>query len=38
VDLETLKSEADIILTNRMHADLEDVKDKAFTRDLFHEN
>ena len=38
VDLETLKSETDIILTNRMHKDLEDVKDKVFTRDLFHEN
>jgi len=38
VDLATLKSEGDIILTNRMHKDLEDVKHKVFTRDLFHEN
>jgi UDPglucose 6-dehydrogenase len=38
VDLATLKSEGDIILTNRMHQDLEDVKHKVFTRDLFHEN
>ena len=38
VDLETLKSEADIILTNRMHDDLKEVEHKVFTRDLFHEN
>ena len=38
VDLKTLKSESDIILTNRMNKDLEDVENKVFTRDLFHEN
>lgn len=38
VDLETLISEADIILTNRMHDDLNEVEHKVFTRDLFHEN
>ena len=38
VDLETLKSKSDIILTNRMHTDLKEVEHKIFTRDLFHEN
>ena len=38
VDLETLKADADLIITNRMHADLDAVRDIVFTRDLFHEN
>ncbi len=34
VELDDMKK-CKIILTNRMHADLEDVKDKVFTRDIF---
>lgn len=34
-DLQQLKDECDIILTNREEKDLEDVKDKVYTRDLF---
>jgi len=34
-DLQAFKARSEIILTNRMHPELEDVRDKVFTRDLF---
>ncbi len=34
-DLCLFKKNAEIILANRMVSDLEDVKEKVFTRDLF---
>ena len=37
-DLNLFKDSVDIILTNRMVPDLENVSEKVFTRDLFHEN
>ena len=33
--IQELKDQSDIILTNRMHPDLNDVVDKLFTRDIF---
>ena len=37
-DFSLFKNDVDIILANRMVRDLEDVSEKVFTRDLFHEN
>ena len=34
-DRDAFKAEADIILANRMFPELQDIKDKVFTRDLF---
>ncbi len=37
-NLELFKKDADLILCNRSHSDLEDVQDKIFTRDLFNQD
>ena len=37
-DLSQFKKEADLIICNRNHSDLDDVKDKVFTRDLFQQD
>lgn len=37
-DLEVFKSEADLIVSNRFSSDLDDVREKVFSRDLFGAN
>ena len=37
-DLSEFKKDSDLILCNRNHADLDDVKNKVFTRDIFQQN
>ena len=32
------KNQSNIIITNRMQKDLDDIKDKVFTRDIFNVN
>jgi len=37
-DLSEFKKDSDLILCNRNHTDLDDVKNKLFTRDIFQQN
>ena len=37
-DLNEFKKDSDLILCNRNHPDLNDVKKKVFTRDIFQQN
>ena len=37
-DLELFKKDADLILCNRNHSELSDVKGKIFTRDIFNQD
>ena len=37
-DLSAFTNSVDVILTNRMVPELDNVSEKVFTRDLFHEN
>ena len=37
-DLELFKKDSDLILCNRSHLELSDVKDKTYTRDQFHQD
>jgi UDPglucose 6-dehydrogenase len=37
-DLRQFKSESDIIIANRLTDEIEDVKDKVYTRDLYNDN
>lgn len=37
-ELETFKNASDLIITNRMSSELEDVREKCFSRDIFGDN